>query len=428
MKKFKDILKGNFGKNVMVITGGTAFAQILSIALSPVITRLYSSEEYGVISVYTAILVGISFLGSMNYEMGIPIAETEEQAINVLSLSVIVLLFFTNVITLFFVFFGDALLNLLNGEVLVEYKYLIPIGVLLLGLYNIFTQWAYRKKNFKAITKTKFSQSILQNLISIGFGILGKGSIGLILGKIFGKSAGISTLSYPLIKKDQNLLKKIQKQEIAWAARRYIKFPLYTTPRRFLGDITISLPTLFMTSLYGSQAVGLFGLANSVIQLPMYLIGTSISNVFYAECASLRSTNSKRVKELSNKLLKILIIIGSIPLIVLIFLGPLLFSFVFGKDWSEAGVYASLLSFSVFFRLIFKPISNIFDIYEKQKLGFMLNILRLVLVVTVFGISKFSTLNSYWAVGLYSIAMSIIYFIQYLLAQKILNDEINSER
>lgn len=64
------MLKGSFGKNVMMITVGTAFAQILSIILLPVITKLYSPGEYGVISVYAAILVGISFLGSMNCEKG----------------------------------------------------------------------------------------------------------------------------------------------------------------------------------------------------------------------------------------------------------------------------------------------------------------------------------------------------------------------
>lgn len=409
-----------------MITGGTAFAQILGVALLPIITRLYSPEQYGVISVYAAILGMISFMGSMNYEMGIPIAKNEERAINVLTLSVLVLLISTSLMTLIFMLFGESILGLLNGEILIAYKYFIPIGVFFLGLYNILTQWAYRKKNYKAITKTKFSQATSQNLISVGLGLLGKGPIGLVLGKILGQSAGIVTLFTPLIKADRYLFKLIRRKQMLWAARRYISFPLYTTPRRFLGDITISLPILFITSLYGNQVVGLFGLANSVIQLPMSLIGTSVSNVFYAESASLKGTNPKKVKELSNKVLKNLSIIGSVFLIILIFFGPLLFSFVFGNAWYDAGVYASLLSVAVVSRLIFKPISNIFDIYEKQKIALILNVLRLVLVLFSFGISIYYSLNSYWAVGMYSVSMAIIYVLQYFLAQKILNDEIKN--
>ncbi|MED2865886.1 oligosaccharide flippase family protein [Bacillus thuringiensis] len=426
MNRLKDSLKNTFLKNVMLITGGTVFAQIVSTVLLPIITRLYSPEQYGVISIYASILMTISFLGSMNYEMGIPIAESKEKSINVLVLSVITLVFFTGVITLAFALFGDAILILLNGEVLIKYKYLIPVGILFLGVYNIFTQWAYLGKDFKAITKTKFTQAISQNLITIGMGILGKGPIGLILGKISGQSAGIYPLFRPLIRKDRYLLSAVKKKEILWAAKRYIKFPLYTTPRRFLGDITISLPILLMTSSYGSHAVGLFGLANSVIQIPMNLIGTAVSSVFYAESASLRNTDPKRVKELSNNLLKNLIIIGIVPLVILMFFGPILFSVVFGDSWGEAGVYASLLSVSVFSRLVFKPISNIFDVYEKQKLAFLLNIFRVGLVITVFWVSSYLELNSYWAVGLYSMSMAIIYFIQYVLAQKILIDEIHT--
>lgn len=409
-----------------MVTGGTAFAQVLSIALLPIITRLYPPEQYGVISVYVAILAIMSVFGSFNYEMGIPIADSEEKAINVLSLSVFILLVSTSIITMIFLFFGETVLSLLNGEVLFEYKYLIPIGVFSLCLYNIFTYWAYRNKDYKAITRTKFTQAIFQNLISIVIGLLGKGSIGLLIGNIVGKSAGITTLLKPLLSKRTNLFKRVNKKEMLWAARRYINFPLYTTPRRFLGDITISLPILFLTSIYGNHVVGLFGLASSVIQLPMNIIGTSVSNVFYAEIAQLKDNNPKRVKELSNKLLRNLILIGSIPLVILLFFGPLLFSFVFGIAWYNAGVYASLLSISVFSRLIFKPISNIFDIYEKQKIALLLNIIRVVLVLIPFGISVYFSLSSYWAVGLYSLFMSLVYLLQYLLAQKIINDQINN--
>jgi O-antigen/teichoic acid export membrane protein len=155
----------------------------------------------------------------------------------------------------------------------------------------------------------------------------------------------------------------------------------------------------------------------------MNLIGDSVSNVYYAECASLRATNPKRIKELSNKLLKTLMITGLIPLVTLLFFGPMLFSFVFGSEWVEAGVYARLLAIAVFSRFVFKPISNIFDIFEKQKIAFWLNVLRFLLVMVVFGISKYLVLSAYWTVGLYSVSMSLIYYVQYVLAQKIIDAE-----
>jgi O-antigen/teichoic acid export membrane protein len=417
-------LSNSFLKNVLMITSGTAFAQILSITLLPIITRLYTPEEYGVISIYAAVLGVSGFLGSLNYEMGIPIEEDKEKAINLMALSLIILLTITSTVSILFIWWGEFLLRALNGDTLIDYKYFIPIGIFFLGLYNIFTQWAYRIKDFKTITKTKFSQAITQNLITITFGLFGKGSFGLILGKVSGQSTGITNLIYNLIKEDKHLFKKINYKEIILVSKRYINFPLYTTPRRFLGDVSISLPILFITSMYGTQVAGLFGLANSIIQLPMNLIGTSVSNVFYAEGASLKNTAPSKIKNLSNNLLKKLVIIGLIPLGSLILFGPLLFSLVFGEFWRESGVYASILSLAVFSRFIFKPISNIFDIFERQKTALMLNVLRVILVISMFGVSYLFSLNSYWTIGLYSIVTALIYFLQYILAQKIINFEI----
>jgi O-antigen/teichoic acid export membrane protein len=419
----RNVLQGKFGKNVVLITSGAAVAQIINIALSPIITRLYTPDEYGIISVFTAVIASLGFVGSFNFEMGIPIAADDKTAFKVLTLSTITLIISTLLLSTILGLFGVELLHLLDGVELINYIYLIPLGLLLKGLYNILIQWAYRSKDFKSITKTKFGQSFSQNFISILMGILGTGPIGLIIGKILGQSAGITTLTYPLIKNRKQIFDNFNLKELSSVAYRYKEFPLYTTPRRYLGDITISLPVLFITSLYGSGVVGFFGLANSVIQLPMNIIGTSISNVYYAECASLRNTNPLRIKELSDKLLKVLVIIGIVPLGILIIFGPQLFSFVFGSEWLDAGNYARLLSVSIFFRFIFKPISNIFDIFEKQKVAFWLNILRVALVFITFLISRALELNSYWYVGIYSISMAVIYLLQYLLARSIILSE-----
>ncbi|WP_035531768.1 lipopolysaccharide biosynthesis protein [Halobacillus kuroshimensis] len=415
---------GEFGKNIFMLAGGTAFAQVLSFLLIPIITRIYSPEEYGILAVYVSVLGLISILGSMNYELAIPIAENEKKAINVLGLSLIILSISFVLLVVLVIFVGDPILIMLNNETLIDYKLLIPIGFFLLGVYNILKQWAIRRKAFKGITKTKYIQAILQNITTIGLGTLGVGGIGLLLGKMVGQSSGISTLMSPLLRREKELFNKIKKRYLLWAAKRYNKFPLYTTPRRYLGDITIVLPVLFITSIYGSEEVGLFGLANSVVQIPMTLIGASVSDVYYAESAKLRGTNPAKLKKLSHKLLRNLIFIGIIPLILLVLFGPYLFSFVFGNQWSEAGVYASLLSLSVFSRLVFKPISNIFDVFEKQRIALLLNIFRLVSVLIVFGITKYMALNPYWAIGLYSASMSLVYFTQYLLAQKILDSAI----
>ena len=47
---------GSFGRGVAVLAGGTAFGQALAIIASPILTRLYGPEDFGVLAVYTSII------------------------------------------------------------------------------------------------------------------------------------------------------------------------------------------------------------------------------------------------------------------------------------------------------------------------------------------------------------------------------------
>lgn len=425
--KLKKLFQSSFVKSVAMITGGTAIAQLMSALFSPIITRLYSPEEYGVLSVYTSILGLIVIIASLKFEWGIPIAEDDEKAVNVMALCFFVLIIFVILVFLIFLFFGEPILTLLDASSLLNYRYLIAVGVFLGGAYNILLQWAYRNKDFKSIANTKLAQSITGNGVKVGLGFLHVGPIGLIVGQILHQGAGLGTLSRSFSKNNIHLVKKINKNDIFWGSKRYKNFPIFSAPAQFLNTAGLQLPVFFITSLYGSQILGFYGLANSIVNLPMALIGNSVADVLYGEAASVGRSNPKRIKDLSNKLFKSLLLIGLIPLFILLFFGPFLFSFVFGSQWYEAGVYARILAFLVFARFIFTPISRIYFVFERQKEALLLDLFRVILVFASFMTAKFLGLSSYGAVILYSIAMSIVYLVTYLLAQRILNQEIKKK-
>jgi len=426
MNKIREIFKSNFAKSIVLISGGTLLAQIINILLSPILTRIYNPQDYGVLTVYTSILGMLAIISTFKYEWGIPIAEDDKKAINVFALSFIILILYTVLISILLLFFGNGFLNLFNANKLSGFKYTIPIGIFGVGAYNILIQWTYRKKGYKSISKTKLSQAIFSNITKIIFGISNFNAIGLILGRIVGQSAGIKTLSKEL-NKTKNILREINIKDIKYSFKRYIKFLYFSTPSEFFNVAGLQLPVLFLTGLFDEKVTGYFGLTNSIVNLPMVLIGGSVSDVFYGEVASIGKKDPKRIKDLYRKLLKKLILIGLIPLIILLLFGPFLFSLVFGSEWYEAGVYSRIISFLVFFRLIFTPISSLYIAFERQKEVFIIDLLRVILVFFSFSISKYFSLNVYITIGLYSFSMSLIYFITFFNAQKILNDEIKKQ-
>jgi len=423
LDKIKKKIKNNFGKAVLIIAGGTFLAQLINIVVSPIITRIYTPEEYGILTFYTAALALLA-IGSFKYELAIPITKEDKTAINVLALSVLVLCLFVIIIFVSLLFFGDFILGIFNYEVLSDFIYLIPLGVFLLGLYQIFRQWIFRKKDYKSLSKTTINQSVFGNSFKVITGLFGFGPTGLIIGQIIGQSAGLTRLTKPIFQIEKNILKNITLKNMIWCAKRYKDFPIFNTSIHFLSTLGKQLPIIFIASFFGSHVVGLYGLAYSIVRLPMTLIGSAVGDVFFAEAASLGKENPKKIKQISNKLIKNLALVGIIPVVVLLLFGPQLFSIVFGEAWYEAGVYARIVSIMLFFILIFSPVSRVYEIFEKQKLRLVIDIIRVVLISIVFAFSWFFDFNSYIAILLYSIVISIIHLIIFIFAQKILNDEI----
>src|SRR5690625_3250562 len=384
---YSKLFKSKFTRNIILITGGAVAAQTLNMIFSPIITRVYLPEEYGMLAILSSILMTLSYPSFM-YEMAIPIEKKDNKAINVLWLSVIVLLLFTTTLTMLLVIKGEEILNIFDASQLNEYIYFIHIGVCLTGFLQILTQWVYRRKNFKLISKTRISQNLLGNLTKILAGISGIGVTGLLIGEIVKKTASIITLTSDMIKKEKKLIKKIKKKDVVWSMKRYKAFPIYQTPSTFLSSFKNQLP-VFSLAFYGSQVVGLYGLANTIVKLPMTLVGHSVRNVFYAEAASIGRSNGARLKSLSDKLFKKMVIIGLIPTILLIIFGPQLFSIVFGSHWYGSGVYSRYLALAIYADFIFSPVSRVYEVLERQKEKITIDLVGLILVASAFSIARF---------------------------------------
>ena len=426
ISKLIQLLSNKFAKSVVLISGGTVIAQVFNAIFSPVITRVYSPEQYGVLTVYLSILGIMSIAGSLRYEYAIPIAEDDIKASNVIALCIGILSIIALLSAILLLNFGNYVLKLFNGKCLSEYIFLIPVGIFFTGLYNIFIQWAFRKQNFKQISRTKINQSFAQNLLAVGLGLFSFGSVGLIGSRIIGQSAGIITLGMSFFKKTPELFKRIKIRDIIREAKRYQQFPIYSAPGQVLNTAGIQLPVLFITSMFGAEVIGYYGLANSIVNIPMSLIGRSIADVFYSEAARIGRTNPSELKKISNNLLKKLIILGMGPFIILILFGSSLFTIIFGSGWVQAGVFAQIIALLVYVRFIFTPISNIFMVFERQKESLYLDVLRVLLVLVTFSIAKFFRLSVYLTIFIYALAMSFIYLITYFAARKIINSAIRN--
>lgn len=361
--------KSKFARGVAVLSGGTTGAQILVILAAPILTRLYSPEDFGLLAVFVSILSILSIVVCLRYELAIPIAEDNKAALNVVVLCLLVTVFMS-LLTIFIIMLeGKWMVSLLNIRSLETYLYLMPIGVMLTGIYQTFNYWATREKAFRRISETKLIQSISSLLIQLS--CFKFGPIGLLAGYIAGQCMGAGRLAKSAFAKHE--LFKANIGDIKSAGIRYKRFPQFSTWSGLVNTCGHQFAPLMLTAVFGVGVAGWYALANRIVAMPAMLIGSAIGNVFFAHAADAKRENKlgNLVEEVQSKLIAL-----GLPVTMIIFVsGPEIFTWLFGPGWRIAGQFTQWLVLSSFAGFLISSISMIFAVLEKQKLGLMLQII-----------------------------------------------------
>lgn len=379
---------GKFAKNVLTLLTGSTIAQTIPIAVSPILTRLYTPEDFGILALFLAIVSFIAIVITGQYESAIVLPKKDEDAINIFFLSLIIT-FTISIITLIIVWiFNQAFTQLLNNKDISNWLYFIPIVLILTGMYNTFNFWLTRKRQFKSLAIGRVTMTSGNSGIKIGLGLLTGGPDGLISGAIGGQLIGTGVLGWLLRKDIKNNLKQISKKKISENALKYQDFPKYKLPHGFLDMINQNGIIFIITAFYSFGVLGFYSFSMNILRKPLTLIGSSVAQVFYQK-ASETYNESKDVWKITKRTLFNLSLIALPIFIIIVFWGPNLFSLIFGEKWKEAGIYAQILSPWLMLKFITSPISIIPTVLNKQKtfliigIGYNL-IVPLVLLVISF--------------------------------------------
>ena len=398
--------KSSFVKGVGILFGGTAFSQIILLIGAPLLTRLYTPEDFGLLAVYGSILAFASVVSCLNYEQAIPLCEDENSALNIAILCFI-LVITSGLVTCFIIYFWGALISqILEVQRLIDYLWLLPLGILLTGFYNILNYWGLRTKQFRDISLTKFCQATTTLIVQlVGFKY---GATALLAGQLTGQTLANSILTIKIITKKD--LSKFNFSMMMVGFSRYRFLSLGGTCSSLVNTAGHQLPPLVFASFFSAATVGSYALAFRLLTLPASLVGAAFSQVFLSHGVDSQRTGNLNI--LYAKVQNSLFQLGLSPAIAIIFIAPELFSFIFGEIWREAGIYSQWLSLSAFLGFVVSPLSNIFTILERQALGLTLQLFLLMLrfsglLIGAYGGDPFSAVK-YYSIG------SAIGYIAYL--------------
>lgn len=409
-------IEGRFFKNVIALTGGTVIGQSVVVLASPIITRLYDPKDLGILAVYSSILGILTVVAGLRYEVVIPLPETDRDAVDIVGLTLCIVFSMSLLIGGLCLILGNEISSLIGAPSLERYIWMMPIGVGLVGIYQVFVSWSVRRQSFGLIARTKIIQGIGSVFTQIGLGTLGIKPLGLLVGQVIGLASGSSTMVALFFKQNRNLLKGVSFRRIRIVTLRYKKFPLIGAPAALLNSLTINLPAIFFSAVYGPQIAGWYAIAQRAVGIPLNLAGQSVAQVYFGKAALLARTSSGDLSKISRSLFLRLLLFAIIILVPIILIAPPLFGFIFGAKWRESGSFLTRLAPLFIAQFISMPFGSTLDILEQQGLFLFREVVRIGLLISAFLIMSILDLSARAGMLVLGIAGGIGYLFYTLIA------------
>ncbi|WP_176817119.1 lipopolysaccharide biosynthesis protein [Franzmannia pantelleriensis] len=409
----KQLTKSKFARNVAIVASGTAGAQAITMAFSPVITRLYGPEAFGVLGTFTAILAILTPLAALSYPIAIVLPRHDADALGLVKLSLGIAVAMSLLAGLILTLFQTQIVDVFNLHTVEPFILFLPLAMLFTASMSVMNHWVARKKLFNIKARVAVLQALWLNTAKAGIGLVAPLATVLVVLTAMSSALHSAMLFFAVQKNEKSqAFSGVPGKEKNWQKKikNYRHLAFYRTPQEMLSASSQSLPVVFIASMFGPAAAGFYALGNMVLMMPSSLVGNSVKEVVYPKMAEKMNENLS-VTGLLVKATLSLMLIGLFPLTIIVLSGPWLFGIVFGSDWTVSGQYAQWIALLVFFNLSNKPSIASIPILHLE---------RAILVYSV--VATFLRLSSIWvayylwgsdlsAVAFFSITCSISYIV-----------------
>jgi O-antigen/teichoic acid export membrane protein len=356
--------------DVLKLVGGSGFVQLFRVLISPILSRLFLPEYYGVLQNYLAIAKPVGVVSSLRYDRAIILPKEEKYASNMLVLSLGIITIVSASLFLAVRLFGLKLAVALNSPELVRYLWFIPVSVAALGYFEALKQWNSRERKYLSLSIAQVGSEVLGDGLTAGFGFAGftSGSV-MIAMQVVGEVFATVAFAFLVFKEDLKfIIPNFDWQLIKQGIVEYKKLPLLNLWSNLIANAALYIPGMMLSAYFSTTIAGYYAIGNNAIRVPVTVIGNSVAQVFYQRSAIAYYENN--VKPLMESTMKYLILMSLFPMLLVTIIGKELFVVVFGSSWADAGVYTQILSLWVLMVFITTPISYIPKCTTDMRLSF----------------------------------------------------------
>jgi O-antigen/teichoic acid export membrane protein len=416
-------LRSNFIRAVSVLVGGTALAHGITALALPVLSRLYSPEDFSMLAVFTSLLSIISVAACLRFDVAVAMPDRDKDAFTLLALSLLCAFTLALFLLLLVLLFSEQISAWFNQPKLSNYLWLIPLGVFLAGCYSAIQSWLIRKKEFPMIARNRIVQSAAAAGTQVGLGMAGFGIFGLLLGHVMNTGAACVLLGYRIVRHEKEMLRSVSWLGMRSMAVEYQRYPRYSTLEALTNSAAIQVPIIMIAALAVGPEAGYITMAMYVIQAPMSLFGTAIAQVYLSRAPA--EYREGKLREFTTEILGGLLKTGVGPLIFVGILSPVAFPIIFGDQWARAGHLVAWMTPWFIMQFLVSPISMALHVAGHQKTALNIqNFGFVVRVLTVWGAAIWFKNGIAEVYALSGFVFYLIYIIVVLKCIKITRKEV----
>lgn len=377
-------MQANFLRSISVLVSGRGAAAAIGILLTPVIARLYNTDNFGSAALFISFAAVIGGISALSYDRAIIVAQEGGDAdllyrlcvrmISVVSASVLLLYLVCH-------FLGIELPLLQSLGI---WAWVLPIGTFVLAIGKVYENVAVRNAEFGVIAQAAVVNQSLVSGIRIFSGLaFGSSVYGLVVSYVVGSFSGLVLLSRKVHKNSLIQLEKIKKNDLKRIATKYRDFPQFNAPSALVFTISLELPVFLFGLLFSPSVVGLYAMSNRLVHAPVRLVSEAIRSV-YLRRASLGIESGENPRKFALQLLGVLFFTGLLVFGAVAYFASDICAILLGDRWIGIDEYVLTLIPWAFMVWVSVPFAALYVALRRQEIWLRLQIALLIARILVF--------------------------------------------
>lgn len=361
-------------RSLAKMLGSVTAVQGIGFVLLPLLGRLYTKEDYGILGTLMALVGLTTLLANGRYEQAISVAPVGGRIRLLRAAGIGINLMLTTVLVAL-ALLAPRWLEGTDYERLSPYLMIVPMTTLGSGLFAILAATANAQGQYGSLGLATLLQGYVNNGLKVLCGWRSMGVWGF--ATAFNTGLAVAALVLGVRQRREDWLRGVSLRRVRVAMWRYRSFPKYTIGQKVVSMLSSSILPLMLPAFYGTGQIGIITMLFMITRRPVQVYSDAMGRVYgrrMVQAIDQGHSFLPQMRRLSLKLLSFTLLL----MLTFPWVATPLVTLILGDQWTElGGIIIWMIPF-----LLMEGLNFIFDfipdVLGRQRTFWILQTIRLL--------------------------------------------------